>query len=72
MDLLDREFKKQPDPLLRTLVADQFEGRIRYGTRCLSCNTEREQESSYKEFELTLKVGGRQRLCNAARNEGDL
>ena len=55
MDLLDAQFKKQADPVLRSLVATQFEGQMRYSTKCLKCSTVSQRTSTYREIEIALR-----------------
>ncbi|EKM55145.1 uncharacterized protein PHACADRAFT_94093 [Phanerochaete carnosa HHB-10118-sp] len=51
---LDSEFHKQPNPVLKSLVADQFQGKQVYTTVCSKCHTRSERESEFLELELTL------------------
>lgn len=51
---LDSEFQKQADPKLKSLVADQFQGKQVYTTVCSNCNTRSECESEFLELEMTL------------------
>ncbi|KAF5373636.1 hypothetical protein D9758_000663 [Tetrapyrgos nigripes] len=54
MSHLDAEFKKQPTPSLRTLVHDQFEGKLVYGTIC-ACQYRSERSSDFLEIEVNFK-----------------
>lgn len=46
MSLIASEFSKHPDPKLKTLVRDQFEGTMQYITQC-ECGYESISESKY-------------------------
>lgn len=37
-------------------IIHQFEGKIKYGTRCKTCHYRSENTSSFKELEIPLKV----------------
>lgn len=51
---LDSEFQKQSDRHLKSLVADEFQGKQVYSTVCSKCRTRSERESEFLELELTL------------------
>ncbi|KAH9173623.1 cysteine proteinase [Lactarius sanguifluus] len=52
---LDDEFKKQPDPALKNLVSNQFEGTQTYATTCMRCGTRSENDSDFLEIEVNLE-----------------
>ncbi|KAI0273307.1 cysteine proteinase [Gloeopeniophorella convolvens] len=52
---LDDELKKQPDPALKRLVSDQFEGKQAYATTCKRCGTRSENDSDFLEIEVNLE-----------------
>ncbi|KAH9842756.1 cysteine proteinase [Rhodofomes roseus] len=52
---LDTEFQKQPDPTLKTLVANQFQGKQTYVTTCQKCQYRSERSSDFLELEVTIK-----------------
>ncbi|KAE8539220.1 hypothetical protein D1P53_004316 [Cryptococcus gattii VGV] len=54
MSLIASEFSKHPDPKLKTLVKDQFEGTMQYITQC-ECGYESISETSFLELELSLE-----------------
>ncbi|OXG77311.1 ubiquitin carboxyl-terminal hydrolase 48 [Cryptococcus neoformans var. grubii Br795] len=54
MSLIASEFSKHPDPKLKTLVRDQFEGTMQYITQC-ECGYESISETTFLELELSLK-----------------
>ncbi|KAL1729248.1 hypothetical protein EV714DRAFT_251709 [Schizophyllum commune] len=56
MTHLASEFNKQSIPSVRSLVADQFEGIQLYGTRCDTCKTQSERESTFLEIEVNFGV----------------
>ncbi|EJD02420.1 cysteine proteinase [Fomitiporia mediterranea MF3/22] len=58
MSHLDDEFKKQSDPDLRTLLSDQFEGKMVNATVCDKCKTRSERETTFLELEVNLEKGG--------------
>ncbi|KAH8107139.1 cysteine proteinase [Cristinia sonorae] len=51
---LDSEFQKQSIPGLKSLLADQFQGKQVYGTLCSSCKTRSERESEFLEVEVNI------------------
>ncbi|THU87228.1 cysteine proteinase [Dendrothele bispora CBS 962.96] len=55
MSHLDAEFKKQPKPSLRTLINDQFEGKLLYGTTCKTCRYQSERSSDFLELEVNFQ-----------------
>ncbi|KAI0306325.1 hypothetical protein B0F90DRAFT_1688970 [Multifurca ochricompacta] len=52
---LDDEFKKQPDPALKHLVSNQFEGTQTYATTCMRCGARSENNSDFLEIEVNLE-----------------
>ncbi|KAI0831247.1 cysteine proteinase [Trametes gibbosa] len=52
---LDTEFKKQQDPDLQSLIANQFEGKQVYNTVCQNCQRRSERDSDFLEIELNLE-----------------
>ncbi|KAI9064377.1 cysteine proteinase [Trametes sanguinea] len=52
---LDTEFKKQQDPALQSLIANQFEGKQVYNTVCQKCLRRSERDSDFLEIELNLE-----------------
>ncbi|ODN97958.1 hypothetical protein I350_07595 [Cryptococcus amylolentus CBS 6273] len=54
MSLIASEFGKNPDPKLKNLVSDQYEGKMRYVTKC-ECGYESVTETTFLELELGLK-----------------
>ncbi|KII88369.1 hypothetical protein PLICRDRAFT_92113 [Plicaturopsis crispa FD-325 SS-3] len=55
MSHLDTEFKKQSDPTLQSLIADQFEGKQIYGTICSTCGFKSERMSDFLEIEINFE-----------------
>lgn len=53
---LDTEFQKQSNPVLKSLLADQFQGKQVYGTECATCHTKSERDSEFMEIEVNLPV----------------
>ncbi|TCD68915.1 hypothetical protein EIP91_009466 [Steccherinum ochraceum] len=51
---LDTEFQKQTVPGLKSLLADQFQGKQVYGTLCSSCKTKSERDSEFLEIEVNI------------------
>ncbi|CAL1704590.1 unnamed protein product [Somion occarium] len=51
---LDSEFQKQTLPGLKSLLADQFQGKQVYGTECSVCHTRSERDSEFLEIEVNL------------------
>ncbi|TFY64882.1 hypothetical protein EVJ58_g2344 [Rhodofomes roseus] len=47
--------EKQPDPTLKTLVANQFQGKQTYVTTCQKCQYRSERSSDFLELEVTIK-----------------
>ncbi|KAH9981004.1 hypothetical protein BGW80DRAFT_1267806 [Lactifluus volemus] len=64
---LDDEFKKQPDPALRHLVSNQFQGTQTYATTCTRCGTRSENNSDFLEIEVNLECSKCQSLEDATR-----
>jgi ubiquitin C-terminal hydrolase len=54
---LEKEFKRQDNPDLRTLIQRRFEGQQTYVTLCHGCQRRSELASNFYELELSLKVG---------------
>ncbi|KAI0362032.1 cysteine proteinase [Trametes cingulata] len=52
---LDTEFKKQQNPELQSLIANQFEGKQVYNTVCQNCHRRSERDSDFLEIELNLE-----------------
>ncbi|KAH9951255.1 cysteine proteinase [Amylocystis lapponica] len=52
---LDTEFQKQSSPVLKSLVADQFQGKQVYGTICEKCHNRSERASDFLEVEVNLE-----------------
>ncbi|CCM02089.1 uncharacterized protein FIBRA_04166 [Fibroporia radiculosa] len=52
---LDAEFRKQQDPTLKTLIADQFQGKQVYGTICERCQHRSERLADFLEIEVNIK-----------------
>ncbi|TRM62650.1 hypothetical protein BD626DRAFT_548499 [Schizophyllum amplum] len=65
MTHLASEFNKQSIPSVRSLVADQFEGCQLYGTRCDTCNSQSERESTFLEIEISFNNNSRLEDCVA-------
>ncbi|KAI0688254.1 cysteine proteinase [Cytidiella melzeri] len=51
---LDSEFQKQSDSSLKSLIADQFQGKHVYATVCSQCRNRSERESEFLEIEVNL------------------
>ncbi|KAI4525001.1 hypothetical protein K525DRAFT_261907 [Schizophyllum commune Loenen D] len=66
MTHLASEFNKQSIPSVRSLVADQFEGIQLYGTRCDTCKTQSERESTFLEIEVNFGNNSRLEDCVAS------
>ncbi|KAI0293067.1 hypothetical protein BC826DRAFT_1016774 [Russula brevipes] len=60
---LDDEFKKQPDPALKHLVSNQFEGIQTYATTCMRCGARSENNSDFLEIELNLEDNASLESC---------
>ncbi|KAH9993782.1 cysteine proteinase [Russula vinacea] len=60
---LDDEFKKQPDPALKHLVSNQFEGTQTYATTCLRCGARSENNSDFLEIEVNLEDNASLESC---------
>ncbi|KAH8116817.1 cysteine proteinase [Phellopilus nigrolimitatus] len=58
MSHLDDEFKKQSNPELRSLLPDQFEGKMVNATVCDNCKTRSERETTFLELEVNLEKNG--------------
>ncbi|GJN88609.1 hypothetical protein Rhopal_001575-T1 [Rhodotorula paludigena] len=62
LSLLDHEFKKQGkraeaeglDGRMGRIVQDQFEGKMVYGTQCLTCKTKSERDETFLEIPINL------------------
>ncbi|WVF71134.1 hypothetical protein IAT40_005931 [Kwoniella sp. CBS 6097] len=54
MNVLENEFKKHPDPDLRTFMKHQFEGTMQYVTKC-ECGYESKTETTFLELEISLR-----------------
>ncbi|GBE82261.1 cysteine proteinase [Sparassis latifolia] len=52
---LDTEFHKQSSPSLKSLIADQFQGKQVYGTICEKCHNSSERESDFLEIEVNIQ-----------------
>ncbi|TBU50715.1 cysteine proteinase [Dichomitus squalens] len=52
---LDTEFKKQQSPDLRSLIPDQFQGRLVYNTVCQHCHRRSGRDSDFLEIEVNLE-----------------
>ncbi|OCH88183.1 cysteine proteinase [Obba rivulosa] len=52
---LDSEFQKQSNPALKSLIADQFQGKQAYGTVCENCGHRSERESDFLEIEVNIQ-----------------
>ncbi|KAK7054721.1 hypothetical protein VNI00_003184 [Paramarasmius palmivorus] len=63
MSHLDSEFKKQPNPRLKSLITDHFEGTQVYGTVCDRCNYKSERSSNFLELEISFKNKARLEDC---------
>ncbi|WVQ80125.1 hypothetical protein IAT38_002226 [Cryptococcus sp. DSM 104549] len=56
MSIIASEFAKHPNPQLRMLVREQFEGTMQYITEC-ECGYQSITETTFLELELSLKDG---------------
>ncbi|KAJ9109175.1 hypothetical protein QFC21_000504 [Naganishia friedmannii] len=56
MTHLQNEFSKQSNPLVKTLISDQFEGDLEYVTRCEKCALKSARTEKFLELEITLEV----------------
>ncbi|ORY26328.1 hypothetical protein BCR39DRAFT_541321 [Naematelia encephala] len=63
MSLIASEFAKQPDPALKSLLTDLFEGTLEYTTQCDQCKYQSETTSSFLELELSLGKGSTLDRC---------
>ncbi|KAI0748066.1 cysteine proteinase [Daedaleopsis nitida] len=52
---LDNEFKKQHSDELKSLIADQFQGKQVYNTVCQNCQRRSERDSDFLEIEVNLE-----------------
>ncbi|EEB91093.1 hypothetical protein MPER_10610 [Moniliophthora perniciosa FA553] len=59
MSHLDEEFKKQPNPQLKSLITDHFEGTQVYCTVCRECNYKSERSSNFLELEINFQRGSK-------------
>ncbi|KAF8511943.1 cysteine proteinase [Hysterangium stoloniferum] len=59
MSHLATEFEKQAVSSLKTLLADQFEGKQTYGTMCKKCQHRSERDSDFLELEINIEANGR-------------
>ncbi|KAF9526995.1 cysteine proteinase [Crepidotus variabilis] len=66
MTHLDAEFKKQNNPVLKSLITDQFEGKQIYGTMCHSCGNRSERRSEFLELEISFKNNSKLEDCISA------
>jgi uncharacterized UBP type Zn finger protein len=64
MTHLQAEFQKQTQPELRSLITDQFEGRLAYVTTCHGCHNRTERQSEFLELELNLEVALQNSISN--------
>ncbi|KAJ9125512.1 hypothetical protein QFC22_000473 [Naganishia vaughanmartiniae] len=55
MTHLQNEFSKQNNPLVKTLISDQFEGDLEYVTRCQKCGFKSARTEKFLELEITLE-----------------
>ncbi|KAJ7510074.1 cysteine proteinase [Mycena galericulata] len=55
MSHLDAEFKKQSNPVLQSLITDQFQGKQIYGTICSHCGSVSARETDFLEIEINFK-----------------
>lgn len=55
MSHLQREFQKQTQPGLKSLITDQFEGRLAYATTCHGCQNRTERQSEFLELEVNFE-----------------
>ncbi|KAI0345367.1 cysteine proteinase [Trametopsis cervina] len=51
---LDSEFQKQSDPTLKSLIADQFQGKEVYATVCTRCHKRSQRDNDFLEIEVSL------------------
>ncbi|KAK4687825.1 hypothetical protein P7C73_g2281, partial [Tremellales sp. Uapishka_1] len=52
---IEHEFKRQQEPTLKSFIQDQFEGRLRYVTKCEKCHYRSEKENTWLELVIDLK-----------------
>ncbi|KAF7294772.1 hypothetical protein MIND_01014800 [Mycena indigotica] len=52
---LDTEFQKQSNPVLKTLITDQFQGKRVYGIICSKCGNDSPKDSDFLEIEINFK-----------------
>ncbi|KAG6376492.1 hypothetical protein JVT61DRAFT_2485 [Boletus reticuloceps] len=71
MSHLDNEFQKQLNPSLRTLISDQFQGELVYGTLCHNCRFRSERTSDFLELEINIENNARleDRIAALLQNE---
>ncbi|KAG8217868.1 hypothetical protein J3R82DRAFT_6034 [Butyriboletus roseoflavus] len=71
MSHLDNEFQKQHAPALRTLVSNQFQGELVYGTHCHNCRSKSERSSDFLELEINIENNARleDRIAALLQNE---
>ncbi|KDQ17979.1 hypothetical protein BOTBODRAFT_104384 [Botryobasidium botryosum FD-172 SS1] len=55
MSYLASEFEKQSAPSHKSLISDQFEGKMVYGTMCRTCKNRSERDSDFFELEINLE-----------------
>ncbi|KAJ7724461.1 hypothetical protein DFH07DRAFT_854832 [Mycena maculata] len=55
MSHLDTEFKKQYNPVLKSLITDQFQGKQIYGTICSNCQSVSARDTDFLEIEINFK-----------------
>ncbi|KAF8480713.1 cysteine proteinase [Gautieria morchelliformis] len=59
MSHLATEFEKQAVPSLKTLLSDQFEGKLTYGTICQECRQRSERDTNFLELEINLETNAK-------------
>ncbi|KAG9318845.1 hypothetical protein JVU11DRAFT_949 [Chiua virens] len=71
MSHLDQEFQKQLTPSLQTLISNQFQGGLVYGTRCHNCRYRSERSSDFLELEINIENNARleDRIAVLLQNE---
>jgi len=60
LSLLEEDLASQSNPLVKTIVQDEFQGYFAYTTTCTVCQTESRSPSSF--YELTLNIEDKSRL----------
>ena len=56
MTYLENQFSKSTDPSVKTLVQEQFVGKLAYITECPDCHNTSVEKEDYYELDLPVRV----------------